>query len=155
MPTKTADARELCGCIPPRNGQQRPQSAVWFILSFGIMIAATAVLYFFNPAQSSFYPTCVFYKTTGLLCPGCGCLRAVHQLLHGHIEAAFRFNALFVSSLPFVALACVQDARHRATGKPALAWLGPRWLWIGFAILVVFGILRNLPGASHYFLAPP
>jgi hypothetical protein len=153
MVTKAVDAREICGRIPPRFGEGRPQSAVWFILAFGA-VAATTVLYFFNPAQSNFYPICVFYKTTGLLCPGCGCLRAVHQLLHGHIEAAFRFNALFVSSLPFVALVYVQAARHRAANRPALAWLGPRLLWTGFAILVVFGILRNLPGASHYFLAP-
>jgi hypothetical protein len=118
------------------------------------VIASAAVLYFFNPAQSSFYPTCVFYKTTGLLCPGCGCLRAMHQLLHGHIEAAFRFNALFVSSLPLVGFGCVQAARYRAANRPAMAWLTPRLLCTGFAILVVFGILRNLPGASHYFLAP-
>jgi len=78
----------------------------------------------------------------------------MHQLLHGHIEAALRFNALFVGLLPFVALGSLQAARQRAANKPALAWIRPNWIWAGFVILVLFGILRNLPGASHYFLAP-
>jgi uncharacterized membrane protein YidH (DUF202 family) len=154
MLAKAAEAREICSRIPPRYGETQPSSALWLILCAGLVAAGTAVLYFFNPTHSGFYPTCVFYKTTGLLCPGCGCLRAMHQLLHGHMEAAFRFNALFVSSLPVVALGCVQAARYRAADRPALAWLRPSLLWAGFALLVIFGILRNLPDAPHYFLAP-
>lgn len=154
MLTKAAEAQEICGRIPPRYGEAQPQSAVWIILAFGVVTVSAAVLYLFNPAQSNFYPTCVFYKTTGLLCPGCGSLRAMHHLLHGHLETAFRFNALFVCSLPLVGFGCAQAARYRAANQPAMAWLGPRLLWTGFTILVLFGILRNLPGAEHYFLAP-
>ncbi len=153
MLTRT-EAEEIPVRVPPRYAETQPRSRVWLILSLGVILAGTAVLYFFNPVQSGFYPVCMFYKTTGLLCPGCGILRATHQLLHGHLAAAFRYNALFVSSLPLVALGCIQAARYKAMRKPALAWLSPRWLWICFAVLAVFGILRNLPGASHYFLAP-
>lgn len=154
MLTKTAAATEICGRIPPRIGATGPRMGPWLILSYGALVACVALLYFFNPAQHGFYPTCIFYKTTGLLCPGCGTLRALHQLLHGHIEAAFRFNALIVSSLPLAALGCVQAMRHRAANKSALAWIRPNWLWVGLVILILFGILRNLPGASHFFLAP-
>ena len=78
----------------------------------------------------------------------------MHQLLHGHIGAAFRFNALGVSSLPVVAWGCLRGARDAAANKRALAWIRPVWFWIGLAVLIAFGILRNLPGASHYWLAP-
>jgi len=153
MPTKTAAAEEICGRIPPRYGETRRRPLVWY-LPPALLIAGVAVLYLFNPAQFGFYPTCLFYKTTGLLCLGCGTLRAMHQLLHGHIAAAFRFNALVVSSLPVVAWGCLRAARDAAANKPALAWIRPVWFWIGLAVLIAFGILRNLPGASHYWLAP-
>lgn len=177
MSTEAATTAEICPRIPPRIGEcpssgtasptskrdrviysldagTSPRPINWLILSCILLVACTAVLYFFNPAQHGFYPTCMFYKTTGLLCPGCGTLRAMHQLLHGHIEAAFRFNALIVSSLPLLALGCLQSARYRSMNKPAMAWVRPNWLWALLAILIIFGILRNLPGASHYFLAP-
>lgn len=154
MSTKAAAAQQICGGIPPRYADTQRRPVLGFVLSSALLLAGAAILYFFNPAQFGFYPTCMFYKTTGLLCPGCGTLRATHQLLHGHIEAAFRFNALFVLGLPFAAWVCVRAARERAAHKPALAWIRPAWLWLGFVVLVLFAILRNFPGASHYWLAP-
>jgi hypothetical protein len=154
MSTKAAAADQICGRIPPRYADSQRRPVRRFVLSSALLLACAALLYFFNPAQFGFYPTCTFYKTTGLLCPGCGTLRAMHQLLHGHIPAAFRFNALFVSLLPFVILGCIRVARERAANRPALAWIRPAWLWLGLVVLLLFAILRNFPGASHYWLAP-
>lgn len=144
----------ICGCIPPRLLEVQGRHRLWRVLLVSMGICGLAIIYFFNPALHGFYPACIFYKTTGLLCPGCGTLRAMHQLLHGHLDAAFRFNALIVSSLPLVAFGSAQAMRYRAANKPALAWIRPRWLWFGLAILLLFGILRNIPGASNYYLAP-
>jgi len=118
------------------------------------MAAAGAALFLFNPAQHGFYPFCLFYRSTGLLCPGCGGLRAIHQLLHGHLSAAFRFNALFVCSLPFFAWFGARHllAKIRGDARPVL--VRPLRLWLGFVVLVVFGILRNLPFAHAAWLAP-
>jgi len=58
----------------------------WLFAS-GLMLAALAgglVLFLFDPSQYHFYPRCVMYTTTGLLCPGCGSQRALHHLFHGH-----------------------------------------------------------------------
>jgi hypothetical protein len=154
MLTNAAAAEQICGRIPPRYGDTQRRPIFWIVLSSSLLMAGAAVLYFFNPSQFGFYPTCLFYKTTGLLCPGCGTLRATHQLLHGHIEAAFRFNALIVSSLPLAIWGCIRAARNRVANRPALNWIRPAWLWIGLVVLILFGILRNLPGASRYWLAP-
>lgn len=104
----------------------------------GLLLAV--VLFAFNPEQSSFYPICVFKKATGWSCPACGCLRASHQLLHGHIATAFHLNALFVITLPIAALLGIQGFLR----KPILS----KSSYVGWALLVsfvLFGVLRNLP----------
>ncbi len=50
-----------------------------------LMALAGIVLFCFDPERCGFYPICIFHQSTGLLCPGCGSLRAMHQLLHGHL----------------------------------------------------------------------
>jgi hypothetical protein len=153
MSTKAAAAKEICGSIPPRYGASQRGHSVWFVLA-AITIAGGAILYLFNPAQFGFYPVCFFYKTTGLLCPGCGTLRAMHQLLHGHIGAALRFNALIVLSIPLAIAVSIRAVRNSKANRLGLAGIRPSWLWLGLAVLLVFAILRNLPGASNYWLAP-
>ncbi len=111
---------------------------IWILGAVGIILAI--VLFAFDPTQSTFYPVCMFKKATGWSCPACGCLRATHQLLHGHFGAAFRLNALFIVSLGVVALLTVQEICHKRIIKnPALVG------WMLLALFVVFGILRNLP----------
>jgi hypothetical protein len=109
------------------------------------MAFACLLLFCFDPRRYGFYPTCFFYKTTGLLCAGCGCLRATHELLHGHLVTAFRFNPLLVVSLPLLAwFGAVQTVR-KASHQPALA-VRPAWLWALLVVLVAFTVLRNVPG---------
>jgi len=102
-------------------------------------------LYAFDPAQGGPYPVCYFHQTTGLLCPGCGCLRALHQLLHGHLAAAFYFNPLMVLSLPCAAWAAAWSALRVCRGRPVAFVFCPAWFWGAGGLLLLFGILRNLP----------
>lgn len=120
-----------------------------------LLLAGTAalVLYFFDPVHFHFYPVCVFHQATGLLCPGCGTLRALHQLLHGRIAAAFRFNALFVLTLPLVCGYLLRVVLAQAAGRPAPS-IRPAWLWLALGAMIVFGILRNLPYPAFALLAP-
>src|SRR5690242_14513344 len=94
---------------PARLDRKMPNhqtSLIWVISGLVVLtlLATAAVLYLFDPRFYSFYPTCLFHRTTGLLCPGCGSLRAVHELLHGHLRAAFHYNPLLVAGLPFLAV---------------------------------------------------
>lgn len=110
------------------------------------MLGGGGLLYSFNPAQHSFYPRCAFYQLTGWQCPGCGGLRAMHQLLHGHLRTALQLNALAVIALPLAAWGLW---RELARGGMQLR---ARWLWLLGAMLLLFGIIRNLPGFG--WLAP-
>jgi len=99
------------------------------------------MLYGHNPAGSSLFPPCPFRAATGgLLCPGCGTLRGLHQLLHGHLGRALALNALMVVSLPFFAYLGVATLRSR---RRAGAW--PHQLaWVALAVICAWWLARNL-----------
>lgn len=109
------------------------------------LASGAAILFRFDPAAHGFYPFCVFYRTTGLLCPGCGSLRAFHQLLHGEWVDAVRYNPLLVASFPLLLWLGMRLVRIALgmEGKPIV--IKPKWMWAGLAVLAGFGILRNLP----------
>ena len=117
----------------------------WLVV-LAVGAGAGMVLFLFDPAQCGFYPICAFHKLTGLDCPGCGGLRAMHQLLHGHIVEALRLNALTVLSMPFLVWMTVRTCwlrpQHNGHRQKALR---PIWIWLILGVIVGFGIVRNLP----------
>lgn len=115
---------------------------MWLGAAAGVL-AACLLLYFFNPEQVPIYPQCPFRKWTGLDCPGCGGLRAMHQLLHGNVMAALRLNAFVVLLIPVAAGFAVKLAWHRWRGISRPAANGIGW-WIFGASLAVFSLWRNL-----------
>ena len=81
--------------------------------------AASALpLYFLDPSTSGLFPACPFRALTGMYCPGCGTLRALHGLLHGNIAGAFMLNPLTVLILPLVIYAFVSLVAEVLRGRP-------------------------------------
>lgn len=109
------------------------------------MAAATAYTSLMNPNTSSAFPLCPLRALTGIDCPGCGGLRAVHALTHGRIVDALDFNAVAVVVLPVLAVAwALWMGRSLGLRLPQLR-LGPR-VGVAFMVaLIVFGVVRNLP----------
>ena len=127
----------------------------WWVLALPVA-AAVLTLFLFDPSQYGFYPRCGLYTTTGLYCPGCGSLRALHHLAHGEILTALHFNPMLVLGLPFVAFFSARRALLWSSGKPLPPFtLQGRWLIAFVIVLVVFTILRNLPFSPFTWLAPP
>src|SRR3954471_1759987 len=142
-----------CGAVPPRIRESaRLGSWFWVLACMGVI--GSSILYIFDPARFGFYPICALYRTTGLLCPGCGSLRAVHQLLHGHLTEALRFNALLVCSLPFVGAVSGVWLARALKGQSFALPVRPSLVWIGVVILFLFGIARNLPFVRAHGLTP-
>ena len=126
------------------------------VLWIGLGMIVGLILFCFDPTRYHFYPICIFHQTTGLLCPGCGSLRALYHLLHGQIAVAFRFNPLLVLSLPFIAaFAVVWFTRNFKNPVPHLP---SRVVWAFLISMLfiglVFGVWRNLPGSSVAMLPP-
>jgi hypothetical protein len=120
----------------------------FFAVPVGLTVAAGAlvVLFLFDPATNGFYPVCPLYQTTGLLCPGCGTLRALHQLTHGNFAAAWGFNPFVVALLPVGLWLAIRELIRLTTGRrlPGIV-TRPIFGWALLAGLVLFGILRNVP----------
>jgi hypothetical protein len=119
------------------------------------LTCALVILYLRDPATTTLYPRCPFHSLTGYFCPGCGSLRALHQLLHGEIGDAFRLNPLLVLSLP--PLACAALASQLQQFR--FAWaersrMSPVWPWVVLVSVLLFWLLRNLPYAPFCWLAP-
>jgi hypothetical protein len=119
--------------------------------------AALIYLRLFNPATpgTGYYLSCPFHTLTGLNCPGCGTLRGLHQLTHGHLIAALNYNALMVLSLPFVGYTFISyalvAARGRGLPKP---FIRPVFIRALFWVVLAFWILRNIPVYPLTLLSP-
>ena len=129
---------------PPKL-DQRPRPVVGNWVMAGVALAGGGLLYLVDPAHHEIYP-CLLYATTGLRCPGCGGLRATHQMLHGHLAAAWTLNPLAVLLVPcYALLACHLGLRLIRGYGFGFAHPRPALIWAGFGGLLLFGILRNLP----------
>jgi hypothetical protein len=135
--------------------REPPRSLPWVLAATGAALLVLAVLFVLDPAQHAFYPRCLFHATTGLYCPGCGGLRGLHELLHGHWLAALRLNLLAFGLAPLLILLGLSEwLRH---GKPrggATIWNQPWFVWLLVGGVVAFGVLRNLPVPPFTLLAP-
>ena len=116
--------------------------------------AGAVYLYFHNPYD---YPLpCIFYVLTGLYCPGCGAGRACYSILHGQFLEAFCYNPLMTVLLPLIGLYIaarmvdwvVTGGNHidRKINVKFLTWV--------LVIVVVYGVLRNIPVFPFTLLAP-
>ena len=132
--------------VPPiqREVKGRPTGVLWLGIAAGALSAL--VLFFFNPAEHGFYPRCFFKMSTGLDCPGCGGLRATHQLLHGHLAEAFALNPLFVVAIPVTAMVLLLKFAEKSTGRKYLRlFSATTTISLCTAVVVAFGVLRNVP----------
>ncbi|HUJ95448.1 MAG TPA: DUF2752 domain-containing protein [Terriglobales bacterium] len=116
---------------------------------------AIVILRIFDPATSGIFPPCPFHALTGWYCPGCGSLRAFHQLLHGNLRQALALNAFAVVASPFLAYGALSYALFQVRGKylPRL-FLPAFWIRALCAAIIVFAILRNVPVYPLSLLAP-
>ena len=117
--------------------------------------AAILMLDFFDPATSGLFPPCPLRYLTGWYCPGCGSLRALHQLLHGNLAAAWALNPLTVILLPFLAYGIASYAVFEIRGRhlPRL-FLPAVSIRVLGAVIILFGIARNIPFHPFDLLAP-
>ena len=131
---------------PPVIAVEHGRGGVFIVLAIVAALAGVAALFLFDPARHGFYPRCFFKAASGLDCPGCGGLRATHQLLHGKIRAAFVLNPLFVVALPLALLWAARALAERLTGRKWRRFISVGTAaWMAGATVVLFGVLRNLP----------
>jgi hypothetical protein len=89
---------------------------------------------------------------TGWDCPACGGLRAVNDLGHADVAAAWHSNALFLGLVPVVgALWLLVVARAWTGSGRRLPATVERAGWIALGLLaLVFTIYRNTPAGATF-----
>ena len=127
-------------------------SALFAVAMTGVVLVLAAA----DPSSTRFFPFCVLYRCTGLLCPGCGAARAMHALAHGDLAAALRLNPLLVVLGPPFAVWVALHAVRAATGWSLKVSGFPTAAMVAVAaVLVGFAVLRNLPWPVFDCLRPP
>ena len=115
--------------------------AIWSAL-----LAGAAYLFMFEPGKTGLFPVCLFRLLTGFQCPGCGSTRALHQLLHGHVVAAFMLNPFFLLAIPFLLYWLVRySVVVMRGGVPRQNTLPAPYIYALFFVVLSFWIFRNTP----------
>lgn len=116
------------------------------------------ILYTYNPAVTAMYPPCPFLYLTGLYCPGCGSLRAIHHLLHGNLLHSLAFNPLLLATIAFIPYLGYKVYRNQKvpadSTRSAARALSPQVYRVVLGIILIFWVLRNIPVIPLKFLAP-
>ena len=116
------------------------------VLAGGGVLLAAGLVYALWVGCTGLALPCPFRAATGLLCPGCGMTRLCLALLRGDWGGAWAANPMLLVLLPPLALLAGGIAvRYVREGRTA----GPRWenvlCWTLAALLVIWGVVRNLP----------
>ncbi len=116
-----------------------------------LVLAGAFTLYFYGSPFK-----CVFYRLTGLYCPGCGSGRAATALIHLKIWQALRYNMLFV----FLGLPCILYGVGAylkfvfGIKVPLPKYMPNSVIMTVTVVIVLFWILRNIGVFPFTLLAP-
>ncbi len=127
-------------------------------LLFGIpltIIGGGVALFFLNPSEHSFFPKCALYMATGFSCPGCGSTRALYQLTHGDVLEALRLNPGLMALITLGLTDYVRFVVSVIRGNPFQTLFGRlKLLGALMGVMLVYGVIRNLPWPLFESLAP-
>lgn len=123
------------------------ERSLWKRVLIGITLPAIFILLCIYEYQGGSGMECMFYRYTGLYCPGCGSGRAVSALFHGRFAEAVSYNIL----LPILGIPCLIVLAHEYLRIvfPGMELrpirISQRTAVILTAVIVVFWIIRNVP----------
>lgn len=141
---------------PGSNGKPSKTERLVAAAVLASLLLTLVFLLFRNPTTSAWIPPCPSRAALGVYCPGCGSLRSLHHLLNARPTNAWRYNpAMIVVGLPALAIVGV-TAGAVALGRTPRPLPLPSWVaWVLLAALLVYAIVRNLPGAPWDSFRPP
>ena len=117
------------------------------VIFVGIILIIISYGYYFLNLKFGFTIKCPFHAITGLHCPGCGVTRMLFSIMTLNFYQAFRFNPLlFILLILYIAFIIERLIRKKDLKVPN------RIALVLLVILIIFGILRNIPALS--FLEP-
>jgi len=124
-----------------------------YLLKIITVFIISGILYGIFVGLTDLSIPCFFYERTGLYCPGCGISRMFINIFKLDFYGAFRSNVCVFIMLPvFFAYAVFKALGYIKYGKCTQTKFESVFIWIFAAVLILFGVLRNLSVFSY--LAP-
>jgi hypothetical protein len=118
--------------------------ALVIILVVAVLMLFALIYYAIDPSTSSMMPRCPFLEFTGYKCPGCGSQRAFHALLHGNVAEAFRYNAMLMIAVPWIALCLYAESRRTRNPRLYARLNAPLLILLFLAMVLIWWLLRNI-----------
>ncbi|MEU4315463.1 DUF2752 domain-containing protein [Nocardia sp. NPDC024068] len=116
------------------------------VVAAGAGIAAVAMLHVRDPHIEGSWGLCPVYALFGVYCPGCGGMRAVHNLTDGNIIDSLHSNLLALPMLVLFALWVGDWVRRAWRGEgPRLPGISATTMWVLLGSLAIYTVLRNTP----------
>lgn len=144
--------------LSQKNNYQSTQPNIErFFAAVGLtaMLGGAGVVAYFDPSRAHFLPVCPLYTLTGFACPGCGLTRGFHALFHGDVLTALDFNALIPVWLVIFSYVFISLILTAIRGKGLPMWATrPAFLWVFMVVLLLFGVVRNIPAWPFTILFP-
>jgi len=120
-----------------------------------LTVIGVASLAFLDPAETTFIPMCPCRLLTGLYCPGCGSLRAIHAMTHLRIDRAFGYNPLLVLFVPLFIWFFAANLVTACWGPEKIKFsLPPAFAKSLLLIIVAYFVIRNIPAYPFTLLQP-
>lgn len=115
-------------------------------------VCLVSIYFFIDPSKSAYFLKCPLKTITGYECAGCGVQRAFHELLHFKFLDAFKFNPLFVISIPILLIILViYQSRYEKSNLVLKRFFGSKtFIFLVLIIVFVFSWLKNMEFYKHF-----
>ncbi|MCQ2484835.1 MAG: DUF2752 domain-containing protein [Clostridia bacterium] len=111
----------------------------------GAALIALGCAYLLIYLKSGFAIPCVFHLITGLQCPGCGTTRMLASLVRLDFRSAWHYNPVVLAMSPMIVCIIIRDTvQWIKNGRTKSSKIENYILYVMFAVLVIFGIVRNI-----------
>lgn len=116
-----------------------------------LILISFLIIYFILSELLDVGIPCLFYEITGYYCPGCGITRLLFSLLKLDFYQAFRYNPLIfiliiITGIYWLVKFILKKFMNISIAIPNYVY------YILLVIVIIFGILRNIP--MFDFLSP-
>lgn len=116
-----------------------------FVFSNMLRLFLAGILYCILMLVSDIRIPCIFYKITGVQCPGCGMSRAILALMHGKWKQAFYYNRLSITLLPVLLLYLLyRSKKYIDDGRVNFHLWEIFFLLCSFIVTIGYGVTRNM-----------
>lgn len=139
----------------PSKSEKMTATERWLLGSI-LVLGLGALVYFTADWPSWFYwgnynPL----HHVNIYCPACGGSRAIYHLIRGNFSLAWQNNQVLVLSLPLILWGGFSLVRAVLTGYPITGkYLHPVLVWGFLAVVILYGIVRNIPLEIFDYLRP-